>query len=155
MIWTLRAFGDPSPKGSWEIYALHAPLRYDGDCFYRIKDMALKPSQGDRLRRWKHALEIAVLEAGRPKHPIAGCPVTVTCMFLMHRPAKPKDAQPIVAPDLDKLVRAVGDVLQGVYYANDSQIVAWKASKMYELDGNPGAIVAVEIDEKKQLDFRE
>jgi Holliday junction resolvase RusA-like endonuclease len=40
-------------------------------------------------------------------------------------------ARPIVAPDVDKLSRAVLDGLQGQLYRNDSQVVSKLADKLY------------------------
>lgn len=47
---------------------------------------------------------------------------------------KPKSANrpfPTVAPDLDKLIRAVLDGLTGVAYEDDSQVILIQASKTY------------------------
>jgi len=40
-------------------------------------------------------------------------------------------ARPAVAPDIDKLLRAVSDALTGVGYMDDAQIVEVYASKIY------------------------
>ena len=111
----------------------------------------MKANESERLAQWKHQIEIAVLEAGRPKAPLADVAIKVSVLFLLVRPLKPKAAVPIVAPDVDKLQRQIGDVLQGIYYANDSQIVDWSASKRY---GQPGAhIVITALDEQIEIDI--
>lgn len=43
-------------------------------------------------------------------------------------------------PDLDKLCRAVGDALTGVVFADDRQVAAWRAEKVYTV-GSEGATV--------------
>lgn len=45
------------------------------------------------------------------------------------------------APDLDKLLRAVGDALSGVVVTDDRQIVAWNAAKRYEAPARVELIV--------------
>lgn len=66
----------------------------------------------------------------------------------MERPksVRQKDrALPIVAPDLDKLVRAVGDGVgqSGYIWGDDSQIVEIVARKFYADDRPTGAIIKI------------
>jgi Holliday junction resolvase RusA-like endonuclease len=149
--WELHVAGDPRPKGSWCICPRCRPRIVAGEKCYPIKGLFLKADESERLAQWKHQIEIAVLEAGRPKVPLVDVAIKVSVLFILARPLKPKAAVPIVAPDVDKLQRAIGDVLQGVYYANDSQIVDWSASKRY---GAPGAhIVITALDEQIEIDI--
>lgn len=56
-----------------------------------------------------------------------------------------KRALPIVPPDLDKLIRAVGDGIgqSGLIWGDDSQIVEMVGTKSYA-DGRPaGAIIRI------------
>lgn len=48
-----------------------------------------------------------------------------------------------VAPDLDKMQRAVGDALTGVAYRDDSQAVASTTAKIYAHTTGTGALVTV------------
>jgi Holliday junction resolvase RusA-like endonuclease len=75
-------------------------------------------------------------------------PVTVTMTFHMTRPKSVSRRYPNSAPDLDKLVRAVGDALQeSEVLANDGQIVTLVAHKVYA--ENPVySGVEIEITEK-------
>ena len=41
-------------------------------------------------------------------------------------------------PDLDNYIKAVADACQGVIYANDSQIVSVKATKVWSGDSGAG-----------------
>lgn len=52
---------------------------------------------------------------------------------------------PIVPPDLDKLVRAVGDGIgqSEMIWGDDSQIVQIVATKSYADDREPGATIIV------------
>ena len=42
---------------------------------------------------------------------------------------------PVSKPDLDNMVKAVGDAMNGIAYSDDSQIVSLKARKVYALVG--------------------
>jgi Holliday junction resolvase RusA-like endonuclease len=59
-------------------------------------------------------------------------PLILEATFFRPRPKSWKKARhyPTSAPDLDKLVRAVGDALKGVLYRDDSQIVGIYARKL-------------------------
>lgn len=75
-------------------------------------------------------------------------PVVLTIDFFMVRPASVKPAKrpyPSVAPDLDKLVRGVGDALkQAGVYTDDAQVVMIRAIKRYADEGqSPGAWITV------------
>lgn len=61
-------------------------------------------------------------------------PVAVVAQFTFERPKSVKESKralPVVPPDLDKLLRAVGDALNKVVVVDDAQIVEWKAFKAY------------------------
>jgi Holliday junction resolvase RusA-like endonuclease len=48
----------------------------------------------------------------------------------MLKPSAP--AQPITYPDIEKLVRAVNDAIEGIVFRNDSQVVRLFAEKVYD-----------------------
>jgi crossover junction endodeoxyribonuclease RusA len=59
-------------------------------------------------------------------------PVDLTVRFYFQRPAsKSKKASAVVKPDIDKLLRAVGDSLTGICFEDDSQITDVQANKRY------------------------
>jgi Holliday junction resolvase RusA-like endonuclease len=60
-------------------------------------------------------------------------PVAVRVRFLFPKPASVSKRRlfPAVAPDCDKLLRAIGDALEHTVVQNDAQIVHWDAWKMY------------------------
>lgn len=64
--------------------------------------------------------------------------VTLTVAFALPRPkALGQRSKPhVTSPDLDKLVRSVGDALTGIAYRDDSQIVDLRATKMYAAPGD-------------------
>ncbi len=65
---------------------------------------------------------------GRPK--LEG-PLELCVWFYLPRRKSVTRERPSVKPDLDKLVRAIGDALEGIVYVNDSQIVRIVAEKFY------------------------
>ncbi len=71
-------------------------------------------------------------------------PVELIVNFYMLKPASVKRSLPSVAPDLDKLIRAVGDALAiGGVYTDDSRIVRISARKVYAQGIEPGATIEV------------
>lgn len=74
-------------------------------------------------------------------------PVELRLDFVMPRPSSaPKRSTPpaIRMPDLDKLIRAVGDALTGIAWADDAQVVGIRATKrLAELDEGPGCRIRV------------
>ena len=125
-------------------------------------NMATKTMRSNRLKRWR---ETIALQAKR-KANAERCwvytlaPVSLRCEFVFARPnshyvgddpvrGKLKANAPVLhtsTPDLDKLLRAVGDALTGVLYADDSQVVSYDGSlKRYvsSAAGKPGVRVTV------------
>jgi crossover junction endodeoxyribonuclease RusA len=68
--------------------------------------------------------------------------VKVEIDFIFNRPKSAQRAFPTVAPDLDKLIRAVLDGLTGVAYEDDSQVILIQATKTY--GQNVGAWIGIE-----------
>ena len=116
---TFRVNGIPIPQGSMKV----------------INGRVLH-SQGSALAVWRSLIGWEAKSAGASPHSL---PVKITISFFMPRPKTVKRAYPSVAPDLDKLVRAVLDGLTGVAYADDGQVVQIHAQKLY------GASVGAEI----------
>jgi crossover junction endodeoxyribonuclease RusA len=62
--------------------------------------------------------------------PISGG-VKVEIQFIFNKPKSVNRPFPTVAPDLDKLIRAVLDGLTGVAYIDDCQVILISSSKSY------------------------
>ena len=71
-------------------------------------------------------------------------PCELIVNFYMPKPASVKRSLPTVSPDLDKLIRAVGDSLtdSGIV-VDDSRIVRISARKLYAEGIEPGATILV------------
>ncbi len=135
-----EVFGLPRPQGSAKAFV---PWKWAKEAVRRGKaPRAIIVHDSPGLKAWRDlvadsAPEVQVLEG----------PVVLTVTFHLARPlAVGTLQQPHVSkPDLDKLTRAVGDALEGVLYANDSQIVDLHARKVYTpIAGHPGAKIVVE-----------
>ena len=116
---TFRVNGIPIPQGSMKV----------------INGRVLH-SQGSALAGWRSLIGWEARAAGASPHSL---PTKITITFTMPRPKTVKRALPSVAPDLDKLIRAVLDGLTGVAYEDDGQVVQIHAQKLY------GASVGAEI----------
>jgi Holliday junction resolvase RusA-like endonuclease len=97
------------------------------------------------LLQWRADIR-AALQAQLPRdhRELLRGPVAVRVRFLVTKPPSVphKRVFPVVAPDLDKLVRAVGDALEKILVLNDAQIVGWEAWKIYT-DGPAQASIAL------------
>jgi len=147
------AHGRPRSKGSHV-----SQVKADG----KVRTAAVQEVE---LGRWEQIIRTAAsLAANAQGHPgmwpqpedayprAWRGPVVVLANFRLVRPrrlAETLDAEPaLVVPDLDKLVRALLDGLNGIAYADDKQVVAELATKGYasplERPGVTARVVALE-----------
>lgn len=97
---------------------------------------------------WRDRVGYHAMQARTGQPPIDRLiPVRLVLVFVMPRPASaPKKTTPaaIRQPDLDKLIRAVGDSLSGVIYSDDAQVVQIHATKRVAgLDETAGVHIRV------------
>ena len=106
------------------------------------------------LKPWRQTVSAEAVLAMTGREILTG-PVMVGVSFRFPRPAshfgtgknanKLKASAPVYrdgTPDLDKLLRAVGDALTGFVVRDDRQIVCWLATKLW--GGTPGATIHIE-----------
>lgn len=127
----LDVYGEPAPQGSKRVFRGR-----------------LVEAQGERLKKWRKAIAEAC-EAFRQENIILG-PVRLEVDFYVTRPKSvsiTKRPLPIVPPDCDKLVRAVGDGIgqSEAIWGDDSQVVEIIARKFYADDRDPGAVIKITI----------
>jgi Holliday junction resolvase RusA-like endonuclease len=107
---------------------------------YRGRIVGVTP----KLRDWRLKIRTATL-ARHKGDPLDG-PITVSLVFQLAPPQRPRWPLPAVKPDLDKLIRAVLDSLsttkqlRGVI-TDDARVVQITAAKTYH--GNPGVMVTI------------
>jgi Holliday junction resolvase RusA-like endonuclease len=123
--------GVPSPQGS-------------KNAFRRGSKIVLVESS-KALPEWRRRL----VEAFTPFKGLTTNPgyengATVSVEFYLPRPKSVKRQYPTTKPDLDKLIRSVGDALEiGGVIDGDSKIVQWIASKRYADTMEPGVTIEV------------
>ena len=125
---TLEVFGDPAPQGSKKV----------------VRGRLIEASK--KLKPWRAAIEKACQSYAQENIYLG--PVRLEVDFFLPRPPSIKMTKrplPIVPPDLDKLLRAVGDGVgqSGFIWGDDSQIVEIFARKFYSDDRDPGAIIHI------------
>lgn len=138
-----RVYGIPAPQGS-KIPGVSS----------KTGKMFVREQSGKNLTTWREEVKQAALTArgidhGTPIPTLTGA-ITLRIQFYMPRPASvtmKKRPLPIVAPDLDKLVRGVGDALKAAgVYKDDAQVCAIHATKVYgtdEAQASPGAWIVI------------
>ena len=124
---TISVNGDPASQGS------HA-----------IMNGRIVQVNSKKHKAWRTAIVQACIESLPADWVPLDEPVELIVNFYMSKPASVKRSLPSVAPDLDKLIRSVGDALAiGGVYADDSRIVRISARKLYAQGIEPGATISV------------
>ena len=85
-------------------------------------------TQGSALAAWRSAIALEARKAGAL--PREGA-ISIEMSFVMPKPRTVTRSHPTVAPDLDKLVRAVLDGLTAIAYRDDGQVISITARKDY------------------------
>lgn len=85
-------------------------------------------NKGSELAAWRSAVALTARQKGARPSPD---PIKIEMRFYMPRPKTVKRPEPSVAPDLDKLIRAVLDGLTAIAYIDDGQVTEIVAQKAY------------------------
>lgn len=124
---TIDVFGEPASQGS-----------------HSVINGRIVQVNSTKHKKWRNAVAFAALDLVTEGWELLDEPLELTVIFYLPRPKSVLDrAYPAVMPDLDKLVRAVGDSLSGVVYVDDSRIISITAKKLYADDRGPGAVIRV------------
>lgn len=133
----IRAIGQPVPQGS------HVGIMIGKGAHRRIQ---VVPVNAAALAKWRGIVKTAAVSAVTAAGwlTLTG-PVVVEAVFLLDKPRTVRRLLPTVAPDLDKLQRALGDALTDAQaIADDALIVRWVVEKRYVAGGQrPGVRVLV------------
>ena len=124
---SLSVVGDPASQGS------HAIMQG------RIVQVNSK-----KHKAWRNAITQTALATLPADWTPIDEPCELIVNFYLPKPASATRSLPTVSPDLDKLIRAVGDSLtdSGVV-VDDSRIVRISARKLYAIGIEPGATIEV------------
>ena len=119
---TFHIPGIAAPQGSLRIF----PSRNPGQRGRMVAD------HGGKVRRWRRTVSLFARRAMERRALIPG-PLRLEVTFLLPRPKSltRRIEKPERKPDLDKLVRAIGDALEGVVYPHDAQITTVVARKRF------------------------
>jgi Holliday junction resolvase RusA-like endonuclease len=118
----LTVYGIPAPQGSTKAFVPKGWKR------------AIITADCKRTKPWRQAIVDAVRADLGPEWEPLDCPCLLRVVFYLPRPASaPKRVMhPSKLPDLDKLVRAVGDALTAAgVWKDDARVVTMLASKTY------------------------
>ena len=111
---TFDVSGRPAPKGSQNTYG-----------FGKVVESSR------HLPAWTAAVTLAAKRAWKFGEIDKHVPLGLFVTFRTKRPQAPKHpVHDVTVPDLDKLVRAVGDALAGVIYHDDAQVSLLRAEKL-------------------------
>jgi Holliday junction resolvase RusA-like endonuclease len=118
--------GTPVPQGSVNVYGGHI--------------VGVTP----KLREWRLKIRSGTM-ARHAGEPLDG-PLTVSLVFQIAPPKRPRWSLPAVKPDLDKLIRAALDSLSTTRHlrgviTDDARIISITATKTYH--GTPGVMVTI------------
>lgn len=110
-------WGEPIPQGSTRAFIPKGWKR------------PIITADNKRTKPWRQDVKAAALEAMEKANvPLMGkgVAVSVACHFYFARPksAKRSVTHKTTRPDLDKLIRSVGDALKGIVYEDDAQVVS-------------------------------
>jgi len=133
-----RVYGIPAPQGS-KIPGVSS----------KTGKMFVREQSSKTLTPWRQDVKAAAEIARAGSDTLTG-PIVLTADLFMPRPASipvKRRPYPTVMPDLDKLLRGIGDALrQAGVYKDDAQIVAIRATKQYADDSverSPGAWITI------------
>jgi Holliday junction resolvase RusA-like endonuclease len=139
---TFDVIGTPVPQGSMKALGRSNAGR-----------TIMTHSNGSELMPWRQTVA-AVAHDKRPEDWPMDAPISMSITFRFPRPAShyKKDgtlkasapAQKLTKPDLDKLVRSIGDALATILYRGDQQIISIVSTKRYVVGNeSPGALITV------------
>lgn len=130
-----------SPDGV-VFHAEGVPVAQGSKKAYVVKGRAvIVDVKGKELKAWRTVVAVAAVEAAEGR--TFGDAVSVRIRFDLPRPKSVTRVYPSVAPDVDKLARAVLDALtQSAVIRDDSQVVRLTAEKFY--GPTPGVRVAID-----------
>jgi crossover junction endodeoxyribonuclease RusA len=121
---TIDVLGDPASQGS-----------------HSVINGRIVQVNSAKHKRWRNAVAFAALDLVGPDWELIDDPVELSVIFYLPRPKTATREYPAVMPDLDKLIRSVGDSLSGTVIQDDSRIVAIHAHKRYADDRGVGAVI--------------
>lgn len=121
---SFTVFGTPQPQGSSRAFIPKGWNR------------PIITSANPKNKPWRQEIAgtaLAEMERVKLKAAAKGVPVTVEATFYFTKPksARKRDLHKVTKPDADKLARSLLDALTGIAFADDSQVIQIKATKLF------------------------
>ncbi len=124
-----------------ELFIAGVPRPQGSKNAYKRGTRVVLVESNKHLPVWRQAVYEALRASGKQ---FEGA-VTVMATFYIPRPKTNKRIYATTKPDVDKLVRAIGDCLtKAGTIVDDSYIVTWNAAKAYADGVEPGVRIIVE-----------
>jgi crossover junction endodeoxyribonuclease RusA len=123
---TLEVFGEPASQGS-----------------HSVINGRIVQVNSTKHKRWRNAVAFAAMNLVGSDWELLDEPIKLSVIFYLPRPKTATRELPAVMPDLDKLIRSVGDSLTGTIIRDDSRIVIIQAQKIYADERGSGALIRV------------
>jgi crossover junction endodeoxyribonuclease RusA len=123
---TLEVFGEPASQGS-----------------HSVINGRIVQVNSAKHKRWRNAVAFAAMDLVGSDWELLDEPIKLSVIFYLPRPKTATRELPAVMPDLDKLIRSVGDSLTGTIIRDDSRIVIIQAQKIYADERGSGALIRV------------
>jgi crossover junction endodeoxyribonuclease RusA len=124
---TIDVSGDPASQGS-----------------HSVINGRIVQVNSTKHKRWRNSVVFAALDLIDEDWVPIDEPVELSVIFSLPRPKTATREFPAVMPDLDKLIRAVGDSLTTAgIISDDSRIIAIHAQKLYADARGVGAVIRV------------
>ena len=133
---SFEVVGIPKPQGSMKAFAVGGVAR-------------MKPSGGNDFAAWRNAVSDAARTAIGDRDPLDG-PLHLSVAFRFPMPkSRGKSAHALgyipktTAPDLDKLVRSIGDALTAANVITDDARFASLTALKHEVTGWTGCVIGI------------
>ena len=123
---TIEVFGEPASQGS-----------------HSVINGRIVQVNSAKHKKWRNAVAFAALDLVGNDWELLDEPIQLSVNFYLPRPKTATREFPAVMPDLDKLIRSVGDSLTGTIIRDDSRIVIIQARKVYADERGTGALIRV------------
>jgi Holliday junction resolvase RusA-like endonuclease len=123
---TLEVFGEPASQGS-----------------HSVINGRIVQVNSAKHKRWRNAVAFAAMNLVGSDWELLDEAIKLSVIFYLPRPKTATRELPAVMPDLDKLIRSVGDSLTGTIIRDDSRIVIIQAQKIYADERGSGALIRV------------
>lgn len=135
-------------------FSVHGQAVPQGSLVAHVKGnkASIHYASGSGLAVWRNKVSAAARDAWTGD--VYGGPIRIELTFRRQRPrshyrnlgyelrAVARDEQPVTAPDLDKLIRAILDSLSGIIYHDDAQVVSIAATKVYAQEPGVDIVIA-------------